>query len=270
MKYHHQRWYLSPVRTGKYNPTGDKSDDDLPLWEALTHSQKSASLRVLELVRRKTSLEEYQDWGKQLGLTRTLKGNPAEALGGDHTLLEMTRVFGTFARRGHRPDNHFVRKVVAGNGRVLERHISPVDPYSEASDAMISLWDSILKRRSEPLEETTAYLTTANLLEVVQRGTGKRAKKLEHLVAGKTGTLDYDVWFAGFTWARTAVTWLGSDRYERPQASSVSGMLGGTIALSMARLHERTRCGETSADFQWWTAPKTRIGLYRPRHRSVG
>ena len=179
----------APFRTGKYNPTGDKSDDDLPLWEALTHSQKSASLRVLELVRRKTSLEEYQDWGKQLGLTRTLKGNPAEALGGDHTLLEMTRVFGTFARRGHRPDNHFVRKVVAGNGRVLERHISPVDPYSEASDAMISLWDSILKRRSEPLEETTAYLTTANLLEVVQRGTGKRAKKLEHLVAGKTGTL---------------------------------------------------------------------------------
>ena len=97
---------------------------------------------------------------------------------------------------------------------------------------MISLWDSILKKRRAPLDETTAYLTSANLLEVVQRGTGKRAKKLGHLAAGKTGTLDYDVWFAGYTWARTAVTWLGSDRYERPLGFfGKSGMLGGTIAL---------------------------------------
>jgi penicillin-binding protein 1A len=222
----------APFREGKYNPTGTKSKDDMTLWEALTHSKNNVSLRVLQSVLHRTSLADYKAWGRRLGLSRPLKGNPAEALGGDHSVLDITQAFGTFARHGHTPSNHLIRKVVEDSGRVLERHISPIDPNTSATDSLVSLWDQILTSRPQPIRDTTAYLTTANMLEVVSRGTGKRAQKLGRITAGKTGTLDYDVWFAGFTWSRTAVVWLGADRYERPLGKfGKSGILGGNTAL---------------------------------------
>lgn len=75
-----------------------------------------------------------------------------------------------------------------------------------------------------------AFLMNSLLRQVVQSGTGQRAKALGRAdLAGKTGTTNnfHDAWFSGFTRATAATVWMGFD-----QASSLGrGEAGSRVAL---------------------------------------
>lgn len=210
----------APFREGAYNPTGARSKDDMIVWNALVKSENSVSLRVLQDVLKRGGLEDYKAWGAKLGLGRPLEGHTSEVLGADETAFDMAHAFGIFALRGMAPVMNTIRKVVAADGRVLERHISPLDPWSTTSEALTAVWDGVVRPRERIIDASTAYLITANLNEAVNRGTGKHAKLSGLEVAGKTGTLPYDVWFDGYTDDRTAVVWMGADLRERPVGRS--------------------------------------------------
>ncbi|MGB0589218.1 MAG: penicillin-binding protein 1A [Myxococcota bacterium] len=211
----------APFREGRYNPTGARTKKDMLVWNALSRSENAVSLRVLRWVLDHTPLKDYQAWGEALGLPRPLQGNISEVLGGDQTAFGMAHAFGVFALRGVEPAMHLIRKISDRDGKVLERHIEPSDPYASFGDTILALWDDDLDPRQRILKEETAYLVTANLRQAVERGTAKRAKSLHQSVAGKTGTLPYDVWFDGFSNERVAVAWIGADRRERPLGLSV-------------------------------------------------
>ena len=63
------------------------------------------------------------------------------------------------------------------------------------------------------IKETTAFLLTDAMVDVVTSGTGGSVNFGNMAIAGKTGTTsDYnDVWFAGYTPYYTATTWAGFD-----------------------------------------------------------
>lgn len=63
------------------------------------------------------------------------------------------------------------------------------------------------------IKETTAFLLTDAMVDVVTKGTGGSVNFGGMAIAGKTGTTsDYnDVWFAGYTPYYTATTWAGYD-----------------------------------------------------------
>ena len=63
------------------------------------------------------------------------------------------------------------------------------------------------------IKESTAWLLTSAMEDVVKVGTGKACKVEGMSVAGKTGTTtnDYDLWFAGYTPYLTATIWCGYD-----------------------------------------------------------
>jgi penicillin-binding protein 1A len=211
----------APFREGRYNPTGARTKKDMLVWNALSRSENAVSLRVLRWVLDHTPLKDYQAWGATLGLPRTLKGNISEVLGGDQTPFGMAHAFGVFALRGVEPAMHLIRKISDRDGKVLERHIEPIDPHASFGDTILALWDDALAPRQRVLKEETAYLVSANLRQAVERGTATRAKSLHQNVAGKTGTLPYDVWFDGFSNERVTVAWIGADRRERPLGLSV-------------------------------------------------
>ncbi len=223
----------APFREGEYNPTGARSKDDMLVWDALAKSENSVSLRVLQYVLNHTSLEDYKDWGRRLGLARELTGFPSEVLGADQTPFAMTRAFATLARRGLAPETALLRKVTDKDGRVLERHVAPGDPDASFDDTLVALWERALSPPERHIPEATAWIVARNLTEVVARGTGTRAKKLGREAAGKTGTLAYDVWFDGFTADRVAVAWIGADRRERPLGKSekINKVYGSDTAL---------------------------------------
>lgn len=226
----------APFVEGTYNPTGKKTKDDMLVWDALVKSENSVSLRVLAYVKNHSSALDYADykaWGKALGLANELQANPSEVLGTDQTVWSMARAFGAFALAGRAPDMALVRKVVDKEGRVLERHITPLDPHAGFADTVIGLWDEVAHPPEQVIPATTAWLTARNLVEAVERGTGRGAKKLGIEAAGKTGTLPYDIWFIGFTADRLAAAWIGPDRRFRTIGASErdNRIYGGDGAL---------------------------------------
>ena len=233
------RWMSNaPYRKGTYTPSGGGGKDGMPLWTALAKSQNHVSQRVMEWV--KMTLKErkgwpgtYTTWGERLGLSQPLKGYQSEVLGANQTPMGMAHAFGVFALRGLKPSMPLIRKVWDRDGRVLERHIGPLDPHASFGDTILALWDADKAPRQRVLDEGSAYLVSANLRQAVEMGTAKRAKSLHQNVAGKTGTLPYDVWFNGFSNERVVVTWIGADRRERPLGLSerVNKVYGGDTAL---------------------------------------
>jgi penicillin-binding protein 1A len=77
------------------------------------------------------------------------------------------------------------------------------------------------KRRVKPadriVEPEVAYIMNSMLRDVIQRGTGVRARVLgRNDLAGKTGTSNdqYDAWFSGFNHRYVTTTWLGFDGFQ--------------------------------------------------------
>src|SRR5690606_738747 len=65
------------------------------------------------------------------------------------------------------------------------------------------------------IEERVAYIMDSLLKDVIARGTGRLARKLDRSdIAGKTGTTNgpRDTWFAGYNPDVATVTWVGFDQ----------------------------------------------------------
>ena len=73
--------------------------------------------------------------------------------------------------------------------------------------------DNTQPESKQVIKETTAFLLTDAMVDVVTKGTGGSVNFGGMAIAGKTGTTsDYnDVWFAGYTPYYTATTWAGFD-----------------------------------------------------------
>ncbi|MBR6381611.1 MAG: transglycosylase domain-containing protein [Lachnospiraceae bacterium] len=89
------------------------------------------------------------------------------------------------------------------------------------------------------LKETTAWLLIDAMKDVVNGGTGSRAKFPGMTMAGKTGTsTDYwDLWFVGFTPYYTAAVWNGYDNNIK-QNSDEQAIAKQLWKAVMSRVHE--------------------------------
>ncbi len=167
--------------------------------EALVHSYNIPAVRVLEQIGVRTGVEFAERVGIRGLITSTSVPmndlNLSVALGGltdGVTPLEMAAAFSVFASGGIRSEPIAILRVVDKDGNVLEDNRS---------------------RRELVISETTAYLMTSMLEDVIRRGTGTRAS-IGRPAAGKTGTTnDYrDAWFAGYTPDLVGIVWMGFDK----------------------------------------------------------
>ena len=93
----------------------------------------------------------------------------------------------------------------------------------------------------ETVKDSTAYLLTSAMEDVVNKGTGTALKLGNMPVAGKTGTTsDYnDVWFAGYTPYYTATVWAGYDGNQKLAKTGTYRTYHKTLWQKiMKRIHE--------------------------------
>ena len=104
--------------------------------------------------------------------------------------------------------------------------------YVVAEDGSIVLDASKIRERRRVFSETTSYMLTDMLEDVVTYGTGTSAQIEGMTVAGKTGTNDdyTSVYFAGYTGYYTASLWIGHDKYAEKLAT---GSTGGNSAAPL-------------------------------------
>ena len=90
------------------------------------------------------------------------------------------------------------------------------------------------------IKQTTAFLLTDAMVDVVTSGTGGSVNFGGMPIAGKTGTTsDYnDVWFSGYTPYYTATTWAGFDNNAKLSSSAEKNLAKTMWRAVMSRIHE--------------------------------
>ncbi len=157
--------------------------------EGLIHSRNVVTVKILNDI----GIQYAIEYAQRLGITSPLDRNLSLALGSSGvSLLELIQAYSVFANQGMLVSPCFIKRVVDRDGNVVYEHHPD---------------------QKRVIEESTAYIITHLMEEVVNYGTGRRVRKLNRPVAGKTGTTNdlYDAWFMGYTPDLMAGVWVGFD-----------------------------------------------------------
>jgi penicillin-binding protein 1A len=167
----------------------EKFEGIITLRRALAGSRNVPAVKLTE----KIGINSVVDMARRFGITTPLPPYLPLALGAaDMRLIEHVSAFTVFPNDGIRIDPHMIRRVTSYDGALLE------EAHPEVHDV---------------LSPDVARTMTAMLMDVVQFGTGVKAKAIGRPAGGKTGTTqDFtDAWFIGFTPQITAGVWVGFD-----------------------------------------------------------
>ena len=154
-----------------------------------------------------------QTYARRLGISSPLPAVPSLALGtGEVTLLDLTSAYGAFANSGIIAPHTLIRRIEDRHGNLI--------------------WQSSLERSAyRAIRPGTAYLMSSMLADVMNRGTGTRARAegFKLPAAGKTGTTDdyADAWFVGYTPSLVAGVWFGHDEKK----TIMNRGFAGTVAV---------------------------------------
>jgi penicillin-binding protein 1B len=225
--------YLAALETGRYTPASILADEPVdlklpngdrwkpanfdkqvrgpvPMVRALTQSLNLATVNLgLEV-----GLDHVARTFEQLGLDEAPPEFASMLLGATNlSPLEVAQMYNTLANGGFRSPLRAVRAVIDEDGKPLKA--------PELEVAEVSSPEAI-------------YTLDRMLIEVMERGTGRAAKRQlpsDLVVAGKTGTSnDYrDSWFSGFSGSHLVVAWVGHDD-NRP--TGLTGTTGGLAVWS--------------------------------------
>jgi 1A family penicillin-binding protein len=183
-----------PIETlqGAWTPEDEHSSaTSMSLRTGLRTSSNRAAVRLLQEV----GIPETVKSAKEMGVG-DVPSVPSLALGsGEVTLQSMATAYAAFANHGLVPHALLIRRVEDRDGRVL---------FEERDSS------------SRAISDTTAFLMTTMLADVVNAGTGSRARQMGFTLpaAGKTGTTNdfNDAWFVGYTPSLVAGVWVGFDQ----------------------------------------------------------
>ncbi|MDE7418484.1 MAG: transglycosylase domain-containing protein [Lachnospiraceae bacterium] len=102
------------------------------------------------------------------------------------------------------------------------------------------LIDNTAPESTQVIKQSTAWLLTSAMVDVVTTGTGGSVNFGNMAIAGKTGTTsDYkDVWFSGYTPYYTATTWTGYDNNVSMKTSAEKNLSKTMWKKVMSKIHE--------------------------------
>ncbi|SFR70414.1 penicillin-binding protein 1A [Pseudobutyrivibrio sp. NOR37] len=185
---------------------------------AITYSINVVTVEVMQDIG--TSLG-YQ-YAQNLGITTLTDtdNNAALALGGitkGVTNLDLTTAYATIANGGEYNSPIFYTTIVDHQGNII--------------------LDNRENQSKRVLKETTSWLLTSAMEDVMTTGTGKAANFEGMAIAGKSGTTtkNKDTVFAGFTPYYTAVIWGGFDDNTPQSYTTYSKVIWKAV---MSRIHE--------------------------------
>ncbi|MCD6433810.1 MAG: PBP1A family penicillin-binding protein [Sulfurimonas sp.] len=189
----------------------------ISLREALIHSRNLATINLVNEIGLGQLLREFKKFGIE-----NLPHDLSISLG-TITLspLELAKYYTSFANGGIQVEPYL---------------ISSIDKNANT----IYIKSDVSRFITEP---TQAYIMTTILRDVVNRGTGRRARARGIELAGKTGTTNNNIdgWFAGYSPTIETVVWFGNDdntpMYKRETGGRIAGPAFSMFYKNVLRLY---------------------------------
>jgi penicillin-binding protein 1A len=209
---------------------GHSTASSMTMRTALKTSSNRAAVRML----RDVGIPATVSYAERLGVG-SVPSVPSLALGsGEVTLSTMVAAFATFANAGVVPVPILIRRVETTDGETL--YTAGAAPKRAVS-------------------ESTAFLMSSMLADVVNSGTAWSARRLGFTLpaAGKTGTTNdyHDAWFVGYTPKLVTGVWVG---YDQPRTIVSNGYAAELAVPIWARFMKTATRNDKS---EWFKAPPT-------------
>jgi len=200
-----------------WRPTNDtmKFYGPTPLRVGLVQSRNLVSIRLLQDIGVQYALHYLQRFGFD---PNVMPHGLTLALGtGSATPLQIAVGYSVFANGGYLVTPYFIQKILDQHENVLYQ----ADPAYACNACLVSESpnpkDIPVHAAPKVISPQNAYLITQALKDVIQEGTGKRARILNRTdLAGKTGTTNdqVDAWFSGFNSHLVTTVWVGYDNMK--------------------------------------------------------
>ena len=231
---------------------GGKFHGPTPLRTALYKSRNLVSIRLLREIGLDFALEHIARFG--LDVDRLPRGLSLALGSGGLTPLEVATGYGVLANGGYAVEPYYIDRVLDGDDTLIfaadplvvcrdcddeeaaavSASTDPAAGDGEDAGQALSAEDGAdtgtdigtetrtgtpgaERRAPRVIEARNAWLMYSLMRDVIQRGTGRKARVLERDdLAGKTGTTNdqYDAWFSGFSPDLVATAWIGFDEFR--------------------------------------------------------
>ena len=184
--------YVNPYTNEVWRPSNYEHNykGELPLHTALALSRNTCTVRVAQQV----GIANVVQRAKALGLEPHFPQELAISLGAVAVSpLNLTQAYAAFANQGLGVRPRIITSITDSRGRELYRQD-------------VEHWQAVSPQN--------AYIMATLLKEVVNQGTGGRAKVEGRIIAGKTGTTndEHDAWFVGFSPYLVTGVYVGYDQ----------------------------------------------------------
>ena len=228
----------------KYDDSPYEYEDGIPIRNWLTNTYRGdttiryaiqesvnvVAVKCLEAITPQVGFSYLQDFGfSNVISSEVINGKTFSdihlpmALGGiTHGVsnIELTAAYAALANKGIYTKPIFYTQILDHNNNVILEN---------------------LPQTTQVVKESTAYLMTNAMIDVVEKGTGQRLQLDNMTVSGKTGTTSRykDLWFAGYTPYYTCSIWSGYDNNEDlPPEDTFRTYHQNLWRQIMARIHE--------------------------------
>lgn len=198
---------------------------------ALAHSRNLVSIRLLQQIGIRYAVDYLERFGfpqDQLNAHRDL----SLALGSvELTPLQVVRGYATFANTGYLIEPYLIDSVQDFSGQTIYQ----AQPQRACNAQCVEGDPQNAPRVVTP---QNAYIMTSMMQDVINHGSGRKAKVLERNdIAGKTGTTNdqKDAWFSGFNPDIATTVWVGFDTPTTLGRSEVGGRAALPIWIDYMR-----------------------------------
>jgi len=175
----------------------------ITLREALIHSSNLATINLVHEIGLSQLLREFKKFG-----IKNLPNDLSISLGTmSMSPLELAKYYTSFSNKGVQVETNLISSIEQGGSTI----------YTKTYKSKII---------TTPPQ---SYIMTTILRDVVNRGTGIRARVRGIELAGKTGTTNNNIdgWFAGFSPTIETVVWFGNDDNTPMHKKETGGRISG-------------------------------------------
>ncbi len=175
--------------------------------------EKSRNLMTVR-VAQKVGFNQISKFTRNFGIYEDVPELLSVSLGSaETTLAQLTNAYCTFVNGGKKVRPIFIDRIQDRRGKTIynadERKCSGCEEISYLKEEIPNIIDD----REQIISPETAYQITSMMEGVIKRGTGRKLRDLNLILAGKTGTTNnnMDAWFLGFTSKLVIGVYVGFD-----------------------------------------------------------